>query len=73
MNHLVLVDIHQLQVRNVQIAHGAQRQRNGFVAAARLGRAQLATDVSQRAEDPRPVETLPFAMLAVIHDSPSIS
>ena len=72
MNHLIF-ELNRLEVRNVQIPHGAQRQRNGFVAAARVGRTQLATDVSQRAEDSRPVETLPFAMLAVIHDSPSIS
>ncbi len=73
MDHLVVVDIHQLQVRNVELPHGAQRQRNRLVAVATFRRAEPAADFSQRAEDSRPVETLPFAMLAVIHDSPSIS
>lgn len=72
MNNLVL-GIDQLQVRDVELPHGTQRARNRLVAAAPRRRAQLAADFSQRAEDSRPVETLPFAMLAVIHDSPSIS
>ena len=69
----LVVDLDQLEMRNVERPYGAQRHLDRLVAIPPLRRTQLPADLSQCAEDRRPVETLPFAMLAVIHDLPSIS
>ena len=68
MNDLVF-DFHQIEVRNVELPHGAQRQLKRLVAVRPSRGAQLLAELSQGAEDARPVETLPFAMFAVIHSS----
>ena len=69
----LVAELDQLQMRDLERPHGAQRHLDRLVAIPPLRRTQLPADLSQGAEDRRPVETLPFAMLAVIHDLPSIS
>ena len=71
MNDLVF-EFHQVEVRNVEFPHGAQRQLKGLVALGPSRGAHLLTELSQGAEDARPVEPLPFAMFAVIHDYPAL-
>ncbi len=68
MNDLVF-ELHQVEVRNVELPHGAERQLKGLVAVEPSRGAHLLAELSQRAEDARPVEPLPFAMFAVIHSS----
>jgi hypothetical protein len=72
MDNLVF-DFHQIEVRNVELPHGAQCQSKGLVAFGPSRGAHLLTYLSQGAEDACPVETLPFAMFAVIHDYSSIA
>ena len=69
----LVVELHQLEVRNVEIPHGAQCHLDRLVAVWPLRGAQLPANLPQCTEDRRPVETLSFAMLAVIHDAFSIS
>ena len=66
MDNLV-AELHQVEVRTVEFPHDAQRQLNRLVALWPGRGAHLLAELSQRAEDARPVETLPFAMFAVIH------
>ena len=68
MDNLVF-DFHQVEMRNVELPHGAERQLKGLVAVGPSRGAHLLAELSQRAEDARPVEPLPFAMFAVIHSS----
>jgi hypothetical protein len=67
MNDLV-VEFHQVHMRDVEDSHCAQCQLNRLSTVRPIPRAQLPPDLSQRTEHARPVETLPFAMFAVIHD-----
>jgi hypothetical protein len=68
MDNLVF-ELHQVEMRNVELPHGAERQLKGLVAVGPSRGAHLLAELSQRAEDARPVEPLPFAMFAVIHSS----
>ena len=72
MDNLVF-DFHQIEVRNVEFPHGAQCQLKRLVAVRPSRGAHLLSYLSQGAEDARPLETLPFAMFAVIHDYSSIA
>ena len=67
MDNLVF-ELHQVEMRNVELPHGAERQLKGLVAVRPSRGAHLLAELSQGAEDARPVEPLPFAMFAVIHD-----
>lgn len=67
MDNLVF-ELHQVEVRNVELPHGAEGQLKGLVAVRPSRGAHLLAELSQGAEDARPVEPLPFAMFAVIHD-----
>lgn len=67
MNNLI-VEFNHVEVGNIELAQGAQREPNRLVAVQPSRVGQLAAELSQGAEDPGPVETLPFAMFAVIHD-----
>lgn len=71
MNDLVFEIVHEVEVRDVEVPHCAQRQINRPLPVGPV--AQLPPDLAQRAQDAGPVETLPFAMLAVVHDLLSMS
>ncbi len=66
MNDLVF-EFHQVEVRNVEFPHSAQRQLERLVALRPSRGAHLLAELPQGAEDARSVESLPFAMFAVIH------
>src|SRR5258705_8374375 len=55
-------EFHQVEMRNIELPHGADRQLKGLVAVGPGRGAHLLAELSQRAEDARPVEPLPFAM-----------
>ena len=73
VNNFVVVEIDELEVRNIELAHRAEGLFDCLAAAAAVARAQLALNLPQRPQDAGPVESLPFTMLAVVHDLPSIS
>jgi hypothetical protein len=68
MNHLILLDLFWLEVRNVQRPHRLQRGEDGMVERpAAIGCTQLVPDLPQRPEDARAIETLSLAMVAEAH------
>jgi hypothetical protein len=67
VNDLVL-EFHQFEMGDVEFPHGANGAVDCLLTPPSRGGGQLPTDLSQGPEDARPVEALPFAMFAVIHD-----
>ena len=73
VNDLVFELIDHVEVRNVEIPYRAERRFKRLVSVLPFAGAEMATDLPQRPQHPRPVETLPFTMLTVVHDPLSIS
>ena len=65
--------IDHVEVRNVEIPYRAERRFKRLVPVLPFAGAEMAADLPQRPQHPRPVETLPFTMLTVVHDPLSIS
>ena len=66
MNDLVS-ELHHFEMRKVHLPHGANGELDSLLSVLPGPRAQLPADISQRPQNARPIETLPFAMFAVIH------
>jgi hypothetical protein len=62
--------VEAFQVRNFQGAHGLDRPAQRVIGAATLSRGS--SRGPQDTQDPRPIEPLPFALLAEAHGRPSV-
>ena len=67
--HNLVFEFDHVEVGNVELAQGAQREPNRLVAVQSRLVGQQTAELTQGAEGASPVETLPFAVFAIVHDS----
>ena len=72
--HDLVLPVLRLEVRNLERPHGVERQDQCVIRVVRSSPvSQLLADLSQRAKNPRAIESLALTVFAVIHHRGDLS